>query len=150
MGEARGEGEEGEEREEGRRERRREKREKREKKGEEGEEREEGRSERRREKRERMSLQRGAVKLGVVIAAGGLQDKSPSARQTETPQTSKLLQTKLLPYGMLSRPTRHFFSDGSLLLAGAVARALSKRTGDGLWGEHNPHFGSQTDGDSRW
>eukprot|EP00293_Proteomonas_sulcata_P016408 CAMPEP_0184310804 /NCGR_PEP_ID=MMETSP1049-20130417/34642_1 /TAXON_ID=77928 /ORGANISM="Proteomonas sulcata, Strain CCMP704" /LENGTH=123 /DNA_ID=CAMNT_0026625473 /DNA_START=50 /DNA_END=422 /DNA_ORIENTATION=+ len=38
--------------------------------------------------------------------------------------------TKLMPYGMLTKPTRHFFSDG-----------------DGLWGEHNPHFGSEKTGD---
>ncbi|EKX40638.1 hypothetical protein GUITHDRAFT_154042 [Guillardia theta CCMP2712] len=61
------------------------------------------------------------------------EDQTASSRQAGRPQTSELLQTKLLPYGMLSRPTRHFFSDG-----------------DGLWGEHNPHFGSSKDGDSRW
>ena len=36
-------------------------------------------------------------------------------------------------YGMLRRASRHFFSDG-----------------DGLWGEHNPHFGSSKTGDARW
>lgn len=49
------------------------------------------------------------------------------------PFGSRQQTTMLEPYGMLRHVTRHFFSDG-----------------DGLWGEHNPHFGKQSQGDARW
>mmetsp|Transcript_12714 Transcript_12714/g.29666 ORF Transcript_12714/g.29666 Transcript_12714/m.29666 type:complete len:89 (-) Transcript_12714:154-420(-) len=73
-----------------------------------------------------------------LLSAG----KAPEGKTTELVQTTgvvlpqaatKQQTTMLVPYGMLKSPTRHFFSDG-----------------DGLWGEHNPHFGNQKQGDARW
>jgi hypothetical protein len=44
-----------------------------------------------------------------------------------------------------------------LTLAPGVKRDVADRmrgamrgAGDGLWGEHNPHFGKQKTGDARW
>jgi hypothetical protein len=88
-------------------------------------------------------------------------ETSSSARPTELLQStvlpSSLVQqtTKLIPYGMLRTPTRHFFSDGIeleqwCLHLFTLALMVPFSSGDGLWGEHNPHFGKQKMGDSRW
>lgn len=72
-----------------------------------------------------------------LLAAGKRPQQKMELVQTSAvvlPKAACVQQkTMLVPYGMLTTPTRHFFSDG-----------------DGLWGEHNPHFGTQAQGDQRW
>mmetsp|Transcript_42633 Transcript_42633/g.114131 ORF Transcript_42633/g.114131 Transcript_42633/m.114131 type:complete len:86 (-) Transcript_42633:79-336(-) len=85
-----------------------------------------------------MSIANLLFTLGSGGKVEATESKQPARTEllqaTVLPKAVQVQQTtKLVPYGMLRTPTRHFFSDG-----------------DGLWGEHNPHFGKQKMGDSRW